>query len=167
MIQKMIDNRQTDNQTKIRVSGFAKESIVDGPGIRFVIFVQGCQHGCPDCHNPQTHDLKGGVETTVDEILAMIDSNPLLDGVTFSGGEPFLQAKALAELAVHCRNRNLSVVVYTGFYYEEILADSDNQDWQELLKQTDILIDCPFEREKRTTELAFRGSSNQRLLHLQ
>ncbi|MDR0610400.1 MAG: anaerobic ribonucleoside-triphosphate reductase activating protein [Planctomycetaceae bacterium] len=163
----MIHGRPTENPTKIRVSGFAKESVVDGPGIRFVIFVQGCQRGCPECHNPQTHDLQGGMEVTIDEILAMIDSNPLLDGVTFSGGEPFLQAKALAELAAYCRNRNLSIVVYTGFYYEEILADSDNQDWRELLKLTDILIDGPFEREKRTTAIAFRGSSNQRLLHPQ
>jgi anaerobic ribonucleoside-triphosphate reductase activating protein len=155
---------QTDHPTKIRISGFEKESVVDGPGIRFVIFAQGCQRGCPDCHNPQTHDLQGGTEVTVDEILAMIDSNPLLDGVTFSGGEPFLQAKVFAELARYCRNRNLSVVVYTGFYYEELLANPDNQ---ELLKQTDILIDGPFEREKRTTETAFRGSSNQRILQLQ
>jgi anaerobic ribonucleoside-triphosphate reductase activating protein len=155
-----------NNYTKIRVSGFARESVVDGPGIRFVIFVQGCHHGCPGCHNPQTHDPQGGKEIAVDEILAMIDSNPLLDGVTLSGGEPFLQAKALAELARHCRDRNLSVVVYTGFYYEEILADSSNRDWQELLSQTDILIDGPFEREKRTTELMFRGSSNQRILIL-
>ncbi|MDR0391688.1 MAG: anaerobic ribonucleoside-triphosphate reductase activating protein [Planctomycetaceae bacterium] len=154
------------NFSKIRISGFAKESVVDGPGIRFVIFAQGCQRGCPDCHNPQTHDLDGGEEITVDEILAMIDSNPMLDGVTFSGGEPFLQAKEFAELAGYCRNRNLSVVVYTGFYYEELLANSNNKDWQELLKQTDILIDGPFENEKRTTEFAFRGSSNQRLLHI-
>jgi anaerobic ribonucleoside-triphosphate reductase activating protein len=164
--QTIIPDKQTDHRTKIRVSGFEKESVVDGPGIRFVIFAQGCQRGCPKCHNPQTHDLQGGEEVTVDEILAMIDSNPLLDGVTFSGGEPFLQAKALAELATHCRNRNLSVVVYTGFYYEEILAGSENQDWQKLLEQTDILIDGPFEHEKRTTEFAFRGSSNQRLLNV-
>ncbi|MDR1270849.1 MAG: anaerobic ribonucleoside-triphosphate reductase activating protein [Planctomycetaceae bacterium] len=155
-----------NNHTKIRISGFVNESVVDGPGIRFVIFVQGCQHDCPDCHNPQTHDPQGGEEMAIEEILAMIDSNPLLDGVTFSGGEPFLQAKALAELATCCKNKNLSIVVYTGFYYEEILTNSDNQDWQELLKQTDILIDGPFEREKKTTELAFCGSSNQRVLHL-
>jgi anaerobic ribonucleoside-triphosphate reductase activating protein len=108
--------------------------------------------------------LQGGEEITIDEILSMIDSNPLLDGVTFSGGEPFLQANALAELARYCKSRNLSVVVYTGYYHEEILADSDNQGWQELLRQTDILIDGPFEREKQSTELTFRGSSNQRIL---
>ncbi|MDR3197319.1 MAG: anaerobic ribonucleoside-triphosphate reductase activating protein [Planctomycetaceae bacterium] len=155
-----------DNCTKIRIAGLVKESVVDGPGIRFTIFVQGCLRGCPDCHNPQTHDPQGGEEITIGEIASMIDSNPLLDGVTFSGGEPFLQAKALAELAGYCRQRNLSVVVYTGFYYEEILSDSDNRDWLELLKQTDILIDGPFDREKRTTELAFCGSSNQRVLYL-
>jgi anaerobic ribonucleoside-triphosphate reductase activating protein len=161
-----MDDGQKNNCAKIRVSGFAKESVVDGPGIRFVIFAQGCKHNCPDCHNPQTHDLTGGEEFTIDEILAMITSNPLLDGVTFSGGEPFLQAKKFAKLAECCKKINLSVVVYTGFYYEEILANSDNHDWQELLNQTDILIDGPFEREKRTTEFAFRGSTNQRILYI-
>ncbi|MDR1479537.1 MAG: anaerobic ribonucleoside-triphosphate reductase activating protein [Planctomycetaceae bacterium] len=154
-----------NNCTKIRVAGLAEESVVDGPGIRFVVFAQGCLRGCPDCHNPQTHDLKGGNEIAIDEILAMIDSNPLLDGVTFSGGEPFLQANSLAKLAKYCHSRSLSVVVYTGYYYEEILAKPDNQGWQELLQQTDILIDGPFEREKKTTELAFCGSSNQRILN--
>ncbi|MDR2643745.1 MAG: anaerobic ribonucleoside-triphosphate reductase activating protein [Planctomycetaceae bacterium] len=154
------------DQIRIRVSGFIEESVVDGPGIRFVVFTQGCQRFCPDCHNPQTHDLQGGTEVTIGEILAKIDSNPLLDGVTFSGGEPFLQAKALAELAECCHARKLSVVVYTGFYYEELLANPDNRDWQELLNQTDILIDGPFERDKKTIEIAFRGSSNQRLFCL-
>jgi anaerobic ribonucleoside-triphosphate reductase activating protein len=153
-----------NNSTKIRAAGFAKESVVDGPGIRFVIFVQGCLRQCPDCHNPQTHDLQGGTEISLDEILTMIDSNPLLDGVTFSGGEPFLQAKPLAELARYCRRRNLSVAVYTGFYYEEILTNQDNWEWQDLLQQTDILIDGPFEREKKTAEIPFCGSSNQRVL---
>jgi anaerobic ribonucleoside-triphosphate reductase activating protein len=155
-----------NNCTKIRVAGFERESIVDGPGIRFVIFVQGCLRGCPDCHNPQTHDLQGGEEFTIDEILAMIDSNILIDGVTFSGGEPFLQARALAELAEYCRNRKLSIVVYTGFYYEELLADSSNKDWQDLLKQTDVLIDGPFERENKTTKIPFCGSSNQNVLNI-
>ncbi|MDR1484113.1 MAG: anaerobic ribonucleoside-triphosphate reductase activating protein [Planctomycetaceae bacterium] len=155
-----------NNCTKIRVSGFVEESVVDGPGIRFVIFAQGCERNCPDCHNPQTHDLSGGYEITIDAILKMIDSNPLLDGVTFSGGEPLLQAKEFAELAKHCQNRKLSVAVYTGFYYEEILENQNNNDWQELLKQTNILIDGPFEQEKRTTEIAFRGSENQRMWNI-
>ncbi|MDR2345435.1 MAG: anaerobic ribonucleoside-triphosphate reductase activating protein [Planctomycetaceae bacterium] len=162
----MIDNEFINNHTKIRVAGFAKESVVDGPGIRFVVFVQGCLRACPDCHNPHTHDLYGGEEITIDDILTMIDSNPLLDGITFSGGEPFLQAKALSELAKKCKKRNLSIVVYTGFYYNELLADKNNHNWQELLNQTDILIDGPFEREKKTTELAFCGSSNQNFLTL-
>jgi anaerobic ribonucleoside-triphosphate reductase activating protein len=150
----------------LRIAGFAEESVVDGPGLRFVIFVQGCLRGCPGCHNPQTHDPQGGTEIRMDEILAMIDSHPLLDGVTLSGGEPFLQAKPLVELAEACRNRNLSVVVYTGFSYDEILKCPDNQDWQDLLKQTDILIDGPFEQEKMTTEIPFCGSSNQRRIPL-
>jgi anaerobic ribonucleoside-triphosphate reductase activating protein len=84
---------------KIRVSGIVPESIVDGPGIRFVLFVQGCEMNCPGCHNPATHDKNGGFDMSVDELMAQIAANPLIDGVTFSGGEPFLQAEKLTPLA--------------------------------------------------------------------
>jgi anaerobic ribonucleoside-triphosphate reductase activating protein len=96
----------------------------------------------------------------------MIDANPLLDGVTLSGGEPFLQAGALAELAEECRRRGLSVMTYTGYHYEEIVAQSQNADWQKLLQLTDRLVDGPFVQEKATPEIPFLGSSNQRILDL-
>jgi anaerobic ribonucleoside-triphosphate reductase activating protein len=135
------------NSTKIRIAGIFKESVVDGPGIRFVVFVQGCEHHCPGCHNLQTHDLEGGTEIEIEYILTMIDANPLLDGVTFSGGEPFFQAEPLPELAEQCRKRGLSVFVYTGYYYEEIL-ERQNIYWYNLLCLTNILIDGPFVRGK-------------------
>lgn len=96
----------------------------------------------------------------------MIDSNPLLDGVTFSGGEPFLQAGVFAEFATECRRRGLSVMTYTGYHYEELVAQTDRPDRQELLRQTDILVDGPFLREQATPDLPFRGSANQRLLEI-
>ena len=79
--------------TALRIAGTIGESIVDGPGIRYVVFTQGCPHGCPGCHNPQTHDPAGGFWAETDEILSVLAENPLLDGITLSGGEPFLQPR--------------------------------------------------------------------------
>jgi len=150
----------------VRIAGIVNESVCDGPGIRFVVFVQGCLRHCEGCHNPHTHDPGGGYEITVAELLAMIDANPLLDGVTFSGGEPFLQADVLAELAKQCRFRGLSVMTYTGYFYEDIITERENTAWQELLLRTDILVDGPFLRKKASPNIPFRGSSNQRILEL-
>lgn len=150
---------------KIRLAGIVRESIVDGPGIRFVVFTQGCKHNCKGCHNPETHDLNGGYETDTEKILDEIKKNPLLKGVTFSGGDPFLQAYPLSLLAKEVHRLNLDVVVYTGYTYEQLLAGSnEHPDWEDLLKETDILIDGPFILEKRDLRLQFRGSSNQRII---
>ena len=77
----------------LRLAGIVRESIVDGPGIRFTVFCQGCPHGCPGCHNPETHDFKGGSDCSVDRLMEEIDKDPILAGVTFSGGEPFARQK--------------------------------------------------------------------------
>ncbi|MDR1492591.1 MAG: anaerobic ribonucleoside-triphosphate reductase activating protein [Planctomycetaceae bacterium] len=151
--------------SKIRIAGVVPESITDGPGVRFTIFTQGCPRRCPGCHNPQTHDPNGGYEIDADEILARIKNNPLLDGVTFSGGEPFLQASPLADLAQRLRELDLTVVTYTGYRYEELLA-ANRPDWLALLNETDILIDGPFMQEQTPATLLFRGSSNQRVIVL-
>ena len=152
---------------KIRLAGIIRESIVDGPGIRFVVFTQGCKHNCKGCHNPETHDLNGGYETDTDKILEEIKKNPLLKGVTFSGGDPFLQAYPLSLLAKEIHKLNLDVVVYTGYTYEQLLTGFDEHpDWKDLLKETDILIDGPFILEKRDLRLQFRGSGNQRIIHI-
>ncbi|MDR0337882.1 MAG: anaerobic ribonucleoside-triphosphate reductase activating protein [Planctomycetaceae bacterium] len=150
----------------VRIAGITKESVCDGPGIRFVIFTQGCFHCCEGCHNPQTHDPNGGYEISIAELLAMVDENPLLDGVTLSGGEPFLQAGVLSEFAKECHDRGLSVMVYTGYLYEEIVAKADKIDWQKLLDLTEILVDGRFVREQATQEIPFIGSTNQRVLNL-
>lgn len=147
--------------SEIRICGIENDSIVDGPGIRFTIFVQGCPHKCKGCHNPQSHDMNGGSTMTDIELLDKIKSNPLLDGVTFSGGEPFCQAKPLAQLAKKIHNMGLNVITYSGYRYEEIIK---NNSFIPLLEQTDVLIDGRFEEDKKSVDLVFRGSSNQRII---
>ena len=149
----------------LRIAGIENDSIVDGPGIRMTIFVQGCPHACEGCHNPQTWDFHGGMDMSIDAIMARVCSNPLLDGVTFSGGEPFCQAKPLAELGKRIKDMGLGLITYTGYVYEYLIshANEDNG-YMELLKVTDILIDGPFVLSKKSLELDFRGSSNQRII---
>lgn len=150
---------------KLRIFGFADDSIVDGPGLRFAIFVQGCKHNCVGCHNPESHDINSGDIYTVADIESMISANPLLDGITLSGGEPFLQAKPLTEIARFAHSKGLNVMTYTGFLYENLVdgANGDNG-WYELLNETDWLVDGKFELDKRSIELNFKGSSNQRII---
>lgn len=151
---------------EIQVAGIVNDSIVDGPGIRFTIFVQGCPHNCAGCHNPQTHTATGGESISIETLLERIQDNPLLDGVTFSGGEPFMQAEALSVLAQEIHdNTGLNIVTYTGYTIEELIAGANNiPGWKTLLQETDILIDGPFVESLKSYELRFRGSSNQRCL---
>ncbi len=149
----------------IKIAGIVDESIVDGEGYRFTIFTQGCYHNCPGCHNPQTHDINGGHEVDTDELFAQICENPLLNGVTFSGGEPFLQPKALAQLAAKIHEKNLDITVFTGYTLEQLWQMND-KDVNDLLNQTDTLIDGLFIMAKRDISLRFRGSSNQRLIDM-
>lgn len=153
--------------SKIRVSGLVAESIVDGPGIRYVVFAQGCVHNCKGCHNPATHALDGGRLVEVDDIVSAIKKNPLLKGVTFSGGEPFLQAEAFTELAQKCHELGLDVICYTGYTFEKLVSSFEvHPEWEALLKNIDTLIDGPFVEEKKSLMLLFRGSSNQRMLDM-
>lgn len=147
---------------KIRVAGLVNDSIVDGPGFRFTVFTQGCPHACPGCHNPQTHDFSAGTDADTDEILSRIKKNPLLDGITLSGGEPFCQSKACAEIAQKARKLGLNIWSYSGYTFEELY--SGKEEWRELLQELDVLVDGRFELEKRTLECRFRGSWNQRLI---
>lgn len=147
---------------KIKLFGTVNDSIVDGPGLRYAIFAQGCPHHCEGCHNPKSHDFDGGYWKNISEILSDIDSNPLLDGVTFSGGEPFMQAEAFIELASEIRKRHLNIIVYSGFTYEEILCLGENQ--KQLLSLCDILVDGRFELSQRNISLLYKGSLNQRII---
>lgn len=149
----------------IRISGIVNDSIVDGPGVRLTIFAQGCKHNCLGCHNPDTHSFTGGTLITRDEIVERIKENPLLCGVTFSGGDPFEQADKFAELGIAIKELKLglNIITYTGYKHEAILQ-SKKEGWKELLDVTDILIDGPFELDKRSLECRFRGSTNQRVI---
>lgn len=152
----------------LRIAGTVNDSIVDGPGIRFTIFTQGCPHRCKGCHNPQTHDLYGGKIVTIDSLIIQIQSNPLLDGVTFSGGEPFLQAESLAELGKYIHTYTpLNIVTYTGYTFEElVLASNVDKACMRLLEESDILIDGLFIESEKSYELRFKGSSNQRCINV-
>lgn len=151
----------------IRIAGVVRESIVDGPGIRFTVFAQGCPHGCEGCHNPETHDFNGGYFCSLEKILGEIDKNPLLSGVTFSGGEPFCQAEEFYQLALAVKERNLDIVAYSGYTLEELREMAKtNRGIGHLLGSIDYLIDGPFVLAQRDLTLEFRGSRNQRFISM-
>ncbi len=163
----MMCQQDLSSYNTIRMAGVIRESIVDGPGLRFVVFAQGCPHGCPGCHNPATHDFHGGKDCSLDKILAAIDQNPLLDGVTFSGGEPMSQPEAFYNLAEAIKERGLNLIIYTGYTYEELQKLGENRPAvRKLLELTDLLIDGRFVLEQRDLSLLFRGSRNQRVIDM-
>ena len=150
-----------NTMSKIRLAGIVNDSITDGPGIRLTVFVQGCPRSCPGCHNPQTQPLCGGYEEDDAVVLEKIKSNPLLDGVTFSGGEPMIQAKNLLWLAGEIKKLGLNLFCYTGYMFEELKNVEGAMD---LLNYIDVLVDGPFVKEKRDYRLKFKGSTNQRII---
>ncbi len=145
-----------------RIFGFEQNSIVDGPGVRLVIFFQGCLKHCKGCHNPGSWLLHGGEKTDTEVFKKMMASDPLLAGITLSGGEPFLQPTAALELARFAHSRKLSVWCYSGYTFEEISEWEDNR--KQLLQEIDVLVDGPFEMDKRSLDIPWRGSTNQRLV---
>lgn len=150
---------------ELRIAGTISESVVDGPGYRFVIFSQGCWHSCPGCHNPHTWDPAGGSTVRVEDLLEQVKAARLLKGITITGGEPFLQPLPLAWLGREVKKLGLDVVTYSGYTWETLLAMSrEKTDVKELLLVSDFLVDGPFILAKRDLELPFRGSSNQRIL---
>ncbi len=152
------------DQEMARIAGVATESVVDGPGIRSAIFFQGCPHACPGCHNPDTWRFDGGKEISLTELIRLLDLNPLVTGVTFSGGEPFQQAPVVAILGNYLRKLGLNIWVYTGFTWDFLMANLDRAGYKELIGVAEVLIDGPFVQEQRDLSLLFRGSTNQRLI---
>lgn len=150
---------------KLKLSGVVEESITDGRGIRYTVFTQGCPHHCKGCHNPQTWPFEGGEEKEVEEIYRDFIKNPLLKGITFSGGEPFCQPAPLCELARLVHQGGKDVTVYSGFTYEQLLG-MRNDAVKALLDETDVLVDGLFIEEQKNLELYFRGSENQRLIDM-
>lgn len=153
---------------EIRIAGTVEDSIVDGPGLRFVVFTQGCPHRCDGCHNPETHDFAGGKVTTTDALFEQCMENPLCSGVTFSGGEPFCQAEALYELGTRFKSAGKHLMCYSGWTFEELLAKAQREESVgKLLSIADVLVDGKFDISKRSLSLQYRGSSNQRLINVQ
>ena len=148
---------------RISLSGVTGDSIVDGPGLRLTIFTQGCLHHCPGCHNPQTHDPEGGSWADTEDILAAAAENPLLDGITLSGGDPFLPPVPCLALAEGAHKIGLNVWTYTGYTWEALWEENAPEKIA-LLKETDVLVDGPFLLAERSLELRFCGSRNQRLI---
>lgn len=149
----------------IRTAGLVNDSVTDGPGLRFTLFVQGCPRSCPGCHNPETQAASGGTLMTGEEVFAQVQANPLLGGVTLSGGEPFSQAAALVPLARRIKGLGLELAAYSGYTFEELSAHPGSQEYQ-LLELVDVLVDGPFVLERMNLELPFRGSENQRILNV-
>lgn len=151
----------------IRLSGIAYESLVNGPGMRRVFFAQGCRHNCKGCFNPDTHDFNGGEIRNMDELIESVLDNPILRGITFSGGDPLEQADKFSYMAKAFKNKGLNVWCYTGYTYEYILEHKDkNNGWNELLSSIDVLVDGKFQEENMQEGLKFRGSNNQRIIDI-
>jgi len=152
----------------MRIAGLLQDSIVDGPGLRFVVYAQGCEFCCDGCHNPSTWDICGGEDVPVDELVEEMLRNPLTDGLSLSGGEPFLQAGECARLATAARGKGLNVWLFTGFCFEDLVMRARSDiDAGELLKLADVLVDGRFIVAERTLKLKWRGSRNQRVLDMQ
>ena len=151
---------------KIRLAAYLQsDSIVDGEGIRTVIWTQGCPHHCLGCQNPETWDEKGGALIEIDEVKEMIDELSNQDGITFSGGDPFFQPKECAEIAKYARKKGYNIWCYTGYTYETLLKLSkDKKEYMDFLKQIDVLVDGKFILDEKSYTCLFRGSTNQRII---
>ena len=139
------------------------DSIVDGEGLRAVLWTQGCSHNCKGCHNPETHDFNKGVLVEVDEVKQLIKDLTLQDGITFSGGDPFFQPEPCIEIAKFAKEEGLNVWAYTGFLFEDLIK---NEKMREFLNYIDVLVDGKFELENKSLNLKFRGSTNQRIINV-
>ena len=144
------------------------DSIVDGPGLRTVIWTQGCSHHCRGCQNPQTWDFNGGGEVPIKMVLEAIDELEYQDGITFSGGDPMFQPEACTKIAKYCKEKGYNIWVYTGFDYEKLLKMSKEKPiYKKFLSYIDVLVDGKFKIKELDLNILFRGSTNQRLIDVQ
>ncbi len=167
MLQRSFSSEEPIESLPIRLFGIMRESIVDGPRLRYVIFVQGCPHKCAGCHNPSSHAYGGGQLTTTEKIWNDIIKNPMIKGLTFSGGEPFLWGHELAVIAKKAIDRGMDIMTYSGFTYEHLLQKAKTEpSVHELLSVTNYLVDGRYVDAQRNLNLRFRGSTNQRILDI-
>lgn len=151
----------------LQVFGLVPDSIVDGPGLRYGIFVQGCSHGCPGCHNPESQPREGGTTFTIQSIYEDICANKLIKGVTFSGGEPFEQPEACAVLAKRLKDDGYNIWAYSGYTFDALKRMAEeNSAIRDFLDSIDVLVDGPYVEALHSYELDWRGSSNQRLIDM-
>ena len=173
----------------LNIASITDDSIVDGPGIRLTIFMQGCNHRCDGCQNPSALEFGVGKNITVEQVTERVFANPLLSGITLSGGEPFAQAKECATLCKHIKNNNtniqkdisnrltnsklpiqsnhLTIWCYTGYLLEDLQERARTDiDIQNLMQQIDVLVDGPFEKSQKDLNLIYKGSKNQRIIDL-
>jgi anaerobic ribonucleoside-triphosphate reductase activating protein len=151
----------------VRIAGYKAHSFVNGPGSRFVLFMQGCPHRCKHCQNPETWDMNQGEQHTIDEISELICNTPHINGVTFSGGDPVAQPQALAQLIMNAKTANLNVWVYTGWTYETLHSMERLMPYiKTILDNADVLVDGMFVEELKSEDCIYRGSTNQRLIDL-
>ena len=153
---------------KIRLAAYLQpDSIVDGEGIRTVIWTQGCPHHCLGCHNPETWDFEGGELVDLEEVYEIIDSLEGQDGITFSGGDPFMQPAQCALIAKYARSKKLNIWAYTGYTFEALLTLAQTKtEIMDFLNEVDVLVDGRFVLEKKSYNCIFRGSTNQRVINV-
>lgn len=147
----------------LRIAGIVNDSITDGPGLRLAVFLQGCPRRCEGCHNPSALSFEGGYDMSDEEIIAMIKKNPILSGVTFTGGEPFCQAEKLLSLAKIIKGIGLELAIYTGYTFEELLTD---EKMRQLACLADVIVDGEFILAQRDLSQKFKGSKNQRIINV-
>ena len=156
------------NKKTIRLAAdLQSDSIVDGPGLRAVIWTQGCSHHCRGCQNPQTWDFEGGAEVPIDMVLEAIDELEYHDGITFSGGDPMYQPESCNIIAKYCKEKGYNIWVYTGYTFEQLkrLAKKDPS-YIDFLNNIDVLVDGKFVMKEKDLNCLFRGSRNQRLINV-
>ncbi len=158
---------ELNNKTIRLAADLQSDSIVDGPGLRAVLWTQGCSHHCRGCQNPQTWDFDGGAEVPIEMVFEAIDELEYQDGITFSGGDPMFQPESCSIIAKYCKDKGYNIWVYTGFTYEQLMKLSKTDPMiMEFLKYIDVLVDGKFKIKEKDLGCLFRGSRNQRLINV-
>ncbi|MDR0348637.1 MAG: anaerobic ribonucleoside-triphosphate reductase activating protein [Tannerella sp.] len=149
---------------KISLLDIVHDTTVDGPGFRTAIYAAGCKHQCQGCHNPRSWNIKNGIFHTIDSIMEIIKENEFAE-VTFTGGDPLMQAEGFTELAQRIKTETeKNIWCYTGFSYENIITSGR---LMQILPYLDVLVDGRYIHTLRNADLQFRGSSNQRIINVQ
>ncbi len=143
----------------LRVIDIVRGTTVDGRGFRTSIYLAGCTHACPGCHNPESWSFDAGREMSLEEIMEIVEEEDF--NVTLTGGDPMCSAARVLPLARAIKSAGKTLWIYTGYHWEELMADPD---MRELAALAEVVVDGPFELSKRDTDLLFRGSANQRLI---